>query len=592
MLSITEFNILNYLRQNTYENQRKLADYLGVSLGKCNYNLRALIQEGLVSTDYNLTEAGQKALAPHRVENAVIMAAGMSQRFAPLSYERPKGLLVVKGEVLIERQIEQLKEAGINDITLVVGYMKEQFFYLHEKYDVDIVVNEDYYRYNNTSTLILVTERLGNTYICSSDNYFVDNPFEQYVYDAYYSAVFFPGEAQDGEFGLITDTKDIITGICHEPVDMWCMLGHVYFDKAFSAAFSKILKAEYEEPSTRSLLWESVYEKHLDKLKMRIRRYDNDKMFEFDSVKELRQFDERYLDSNSSRIFKNICRILDCEEDDICNIEVLKKGLTNLSFAFDVFGKRYVYRHPGLGTEKIINRQSEAFSEEVASRLGLDSTLIYIDKHEGWKISHYIENAGILDYHNPAQVEQAIGLMRKLHDAKVKSDFDFDFWQGTLDLIDKTKESHKDFEDFDTLRAQIELLYEKTQKDNVPWVLCHCDCYEPNFLIDEEGNMTLIDWEYSGNDDPSSDMGTFICCSDYTYEEALWVLELYHGGKPDRKQLRHDLAYIAIASYHWYIWAIYQESLGNAVGEFLFIWYKYAKEYMKHAMDMYEEDEI
>ena len=57
--------------------------------------------------------------------NAIIMAAGMSTRFAPLSYELPKGLLNVKGEVLIERQIRQLQEAGISDITVVVGYMKE-----------------------------------------------------------------------------------------------------------------------------------------------------------------------------------------------------------------------------------------------------------------------------------------------------------------------------------------------------------------------------------------------------------------------------------------------------------------------------------
>ena len=114
-----------------------------------------------------------KKLEPYKVKNAIIMAAGMSSRFAPLSYENPKGLLNVKGDILIEREIRQLKEAGINDITIVVGYMKEKFFYLEEKYNVKIVINEDYYRYNNTSTLIKVLDQLSNTYICSSDNYFV-----------------------------------------------------------------------------------------------------------------------------------------------------------------------------------------------------------------------------------------------------------------------------------------------------------------------------------------------------------------------------------------------------------------------------------
>ena len=72
-----------------------------------------------------ITEKGISALAPYKVDNAIIMAAGMSSRFVPLSFEKPKGLLVVKDEVLIERQIRQLLEAGIRQIILVLGYKKE-----------------------------------------------------------------------------------------------------------------------------------------------------------------------------------------------------------------------------------------------------------------------------------------------------------------------------------------------------------------------------------------------------------------------------------------------------------------------------------
>lgn len=76
--------------------------------------------------------------------NAIIMAAGTASRFVPLSIECPKGLLEVKGEILIERQIRQLQEAGIDDITIVVGYKAEMFQYLATKYDVDIVNNLHY----------------------------------------------------------------------------------------------------------------------------------------------------------------------------------------------------------------------------------------------------------------------------------------------------------------------------------------------------------------------------------------------------------------------------------------------------------------
>ena len=68
------------------------------------------------------------------MKNAIILAAGKSSKFAPFTYEKPKGLFCVKGEILIERQIEQLQNAGIKDIYIVVGYMKEKFFYLEQKY--------------------------------------------------------------------------------------------------------------------------------------------------------------------------------------------------------------------------------------------------------------------------------------------------------------------------------------------------------------------------------------------------------------------------------------------------------------------------
>lgn len=114
----------------------------------------------------------------YKVDNAVILAAGTSSRFAPLSCERPKALIEVKGEVLIERQIRQLQEAGIGQIILVTGYMKEKFQYLRDQFGVTIVENRDYLSRNNHASIYAVKPYLGNTYICCGDNYFSENPFE------------------------------------------------------------------------------------------------------------------------------------------------------------------------------------------------------------------------------------------------------------------------------------------------------------------------------------------------------------------------------------------------------------------------------
>lgn len=555
-----------------------------MSLSKNEFNI---LNEKRINGSISADELEQ--LKPYKVDNAIIMAAGMSSRFAPLSYEKPKGLLNVKGEILIERQIRQLKEVGITDITVVVGYMKEKFFYLDDKFGVKIVVNEDYYRYNNTSTLIRVLDKLSNTYICSSDNYFMDNVFEPYVYCGYYSAVYADGETD--EYCLSFDNDDRINGVSVGGADSWYMLGHVYYDRKFSDKFKAILEREYEKADTKEHLWEDLYMKHIDELDLYVRKYDAGKVLEFDSLDELRAFDEEYINNADSTILKNICNILHCEMKNIVNIKAIKAGLTNTSFQFEVDGKGYVYRHPGVGTSKYINRKSEAFSMDVAARLGLDDTFIYMDAEHGYKISRFIDNARELDYSNSKEVRMALDIIRKLHNERVISVYDFGIWDKTEEFIVKLNDTGKsDFDEFGELHTKMKKLKDCIMSDSrADKCLCHNDCYSPNFLLDANDKMYLIDWEYSGNDDPASDIGTFICCSTYSYDEAVAVIKEYLECEPDNETLAHYVGYVAIASYYWYVWALYQETRGNSVGEWLYMWYKNSKLYCDKAEELYNK---
>ena len=521
--------------------------------------------------------------------NAIIMAAGTSSRFAPLSYEKPKGLLKVKGEILIERQICQLQEAGISDITIIVGYKAELFQYLSSKYNVDIVMNEDYNQYNNTSSIIRVLDKLENTYICSSDNYFPNNVFLEKPLESYYSALF--AEGSTNEYCLTTDDQENIISVTIGGSDSWYMVGHVFFNKEFSDKFRKIMVEEYPNEETKKGYWEDVYIKHLNELPyLKIHRYQENDIKEFDTLEELRLFDKSYINNTDSKILQNICTILQCEEKDIIDINVLKKGMTNCSFAFTCKKdeQKYVYRHPGIGTEAFISRESEYFSMQVANRLGLDSTFVYMHPTEGWKLSTYIEDARVLDYHNPSELKQAVGLLAQLHEANIQSAFSYRLWDQANDFLEKIEVLKKnDAPDFYELRDLIESLYEFTKKDNWPECLNHCDALAANFLIDSEDRMTLIDWEYSGQGDTAQDLGSFIACSDMNYEEAMFAIKNYLGHEPSIEELRHYLAYTAIASYCWYLWAIYQEANGVDTGEYLELWHKYSYLYSEKAINLY-----
>jgi CTP:phosphocholine cytidylyltransferase-like protein len=273
--------------------------------------------------------------------NAIIMAAGTSSRFVPLCWERPKGLIEVKGEILIERQIKQLKAAGVDDITIVTGYMADKYEYLKDKFGVSLVYNQDYTRYNNTSTLMCVLDKLGDTWICSSDNYFTENVFDEHPARSQYSAEYTDGETD--EYCLTCDKDDNIINVTVGGANAWYMIGHVFFSKDFSDAFKKILVDEYKNEETRQGYWEDVYIKHLKELPlMKIRKFSPGIIQEFDSLEELRAFDKSYVDDTRSEVMERLCKELNCKQCDITSISKYKEKDYKYGFAFSFNNAKYV----------------------------------------------------------------------------------------------------------------------------------------------------------------------------------------------------------------------------------------------------------
>lgn len=288
-LTQSQFDVLHALaRADEPLTQCRLHEATGMSLGSVNAAVRELEARGCVVGQRRITDAGLEATEPYRVNNAVIMVASLSERFAPISYEHPKGTLRVRGETLIECQIRQLHEAGITDVAVVVGCKKEYFFHLAE------------------------------------------------------------------QFGATIGGRDA-----------WIMLGHAYFDRAFSAAFTRIPEEVYDLPRTAPLLRESIYLDHVKELDMVIRRYPAGVINEFDSVDEIRGFDPMLMENVDSKVIGIISSALGCAKSQIHDFYPLKQGITNPFCHFAVDDREYVYRHPGIGTDKIIDRRAETASLEL-----------------------------------------------------------------------------------------------------------------------------------------------------------------------------------------------------------------------------------
>lgn len=502
-------------------------------------------------------------------KNAIILAAGKSNNFAPFTYEKPKGLFCVKGEVLIERQIEQLLEAGISDIYIVVGYMKEKFFYLEQKYPgVFLIPNNKYDKYGNIYSLYVAREYLENTYVCCADHYFIKNPFlEENPKMSYRLCNYQKGKFR--EFAVKISNENIITEVKIGGSDSYAMVGPAYFNNNFSQKMKLFLDNEINDFGVPQMFWEEFYAKHIKELTLISKEIQLGDVLEFDDIEDLRRFDSDFLRNVDSDIIENICSVLQCEGNEIQKISVINAGLTNVSFAYEVEGKKYVYRHPGGTAINLVDRRTECIVQRMARDLEIDKSLIHIDS-TGWKISRYISGARECNFEqNYEQIKQCFESIHKLHRQKVNENIKmFDNvveGKKLLDLAATTKGNLR--REFSEILAKIDVLDEKIKSKafelGISKVICHNDIYEPNFISDDKGKIYLIDWEYAGLNYAANDIGTILCRKQWKEQQIEEMIKLYLGENANLEVIKFYKAFVPISAFYWFCWGLYKGSVGD-----------------------------
>lgn len=566
--------------------QRALASRVRTSLGSVNALLSEAKSAGLLNEEATLTPAGQKYLEPFRVDGAVILAAGFGSRFVPLTYERPKGLLKVNGERMIERQIRQLREVGITDITLVVGYLKEAFEYLIDLYGVKLLYNPDFSTMNNISSVYHAASLFEgrNMYLLSSDNWMRENLFHTYEPGSWYAAVHVSGETR--EWVLHYNKKEVITGVEVGGRDADVMYGPVYLSRAFSAALLPALKEAYRTPGKEQYYWENVYLDLLAAKKappLSVNLQPDGVIYEFENLEELRAFDASYRDHSDSKAMALISEVFQVPESEITGIECLKAGMTNRSFLFRIKGKAYICRIPGEGTEKLIDRRAEGESYRAIAPLGLAEELIYFNPENGYKISVYYEDARSADPESEADLRACMEVLKKLHRAPCRVSQRFDLGERIAFYESLCLEKGEiPFLDYAEVREKMNRLLSWIHGLQRPETLSHIDPVYANFLFTGEG-IRLIDWEYAGMADPLIDfaMATIYAEKDFAYAKRL--LDYYGDTDVPRERAEQlVIAYMALGGFLWALWAVYKEALGVSFGTYPLTQYRYAKEGYAH----------
>jgi CTP:phosphocholine cytidylyltransferase-like protein/thiamine kinase-like enzyme len=525
----------------------------------------------------------------YRVKNAIILAAGFGSRCVPLTFETPKGLLKVHGQPMIERQIEQLIEKEITEIIIVVGYKKENFDYLIDKYNVKLVYNPEYSTKNNLATLYHVSQYLGSTYLLMSDHFIKDNIFNKYESRSWYSCTYFDGPTS--EWCVEASPSGKIESLEIGGKDSLAVLGPAYFSPSLSETFKQLLTDYYNRPGTEDYYWEQVLLDHIKRLVIYV-NIQTGNVHEFENLEELRKFDPSYDKESNNEILKSIARHFDVPEYEIQNIYPIKKGLTNDSFHFSIGDKEYVYRVPGAGTDKLIDRIKEYEVYQVIIPLGICDDIEYLDAGSGHKIAVFWKNARVCDPFNPEDVEKCMGKLRDFHALKLKVNHDFNIFDQIM-FYESLLSFPSCFNDYEETRTNVMSLKEYIDTAEKEIILAHIDSVPDNFLFIPDGaggeEIRLIDWEYAGMHDKHIDIAMFAVYAMYDREHVEALIDSYFKGKCPYPIRIKIYAYIALCGLLWSNWCEYKREKGIEYGEYAMRQYRFAKDYYKIFMEKGEK---
>ena len=579
-MNVQELDILNAIRKNPKVNQREIANQSGYSLGFVNRVVKELQEEKWLSPTGELSKKAKTFIKENQPQRAIILAAGFGMRMVPINTEIPKGLMEVKGEVLIERMIRHLHEVGITDIQVVVGFMKERYEYLIDEFQVKLVVNSEYQVKNNLHSLSKVKSSLDKTYIIPCDIWSEENPFSDFEPYSWYMVT----NEQSIESTVRVNRKRELVMI-DETEEGNQMIGLSYVMGEEATLIQEKLQEFSKKSSYDHEFWECTLQ---DKNKWIIpsKVVNSKQLIEINTYEQLRE-----IDGNSANLQTDAISIIqDCfnvEVDEIKNITVLKKGMTNRSFLFECQNQKYIMRIPGEGTDHLINRKEEADVYQALENRKICDDVLYMNPDNGYKITAYLEDATNCDAENWDEVEACMTKLREFHELNLKVDHRFDIF-GQIDFYESLWNGEKSyFKDYETTKTAIFELKKWIDTLEKNETLVHIDAVPDNFLFTKDG-IRIIDWEYAGMQDPHVDIAMFCIYSLYSREQVDHLIDLYFKGEVSPIIRTKIYAYIASAGLLWSNWCEYKRSLGIDFGEYSLCQYRYAKEYSKLVLSTLE----
>ena len=243
-------------------------------------------------------------------------------------------------------------------------------------------------------------------------------------------------------------------------------------------------------------------------------------------------------------------------------------GLTNKVFRLGEF----CLRIPGAGTEEYIDRANEAVAAREAARAGVSPAVIHADAETGIMVTAFIDGAATMSPKafrdrkgSPARAGQAF---RKLHVSGAVFPFRFELFAMIDDYLKvlSTKDVALPDGYHDVVR-EAEVVRAALAAHPVPLAPCHCDPLCENFL-DTGERMWIVDWEYSGMNDPMWDLGDLSVEGVFSEAQDAEMMAAYFNRPPTPAEQGRMTIYKAMCDLLWTLWGLIQLANQNPADDF------------------------
>ena len=484
-----------------------------------------------------------------------------------------------RNQCLIDRTLSILREIGVDRIVLIVGYRSELF----EKYrseDVVIYKASNYEFSGSMASLATASEVIDDDFLLvEGDTFFEKKVLEQLGNIEEGNCLVATEESGSGDECYIESQSGFITKISKDKHRICRFEGELLGISRISYETYQAMLSKWRKSNNSYLNYEHVLMDVTEPLDRPFLFFKNliwgdvDCPEDFKRLKEvtyraLRRKEDPFDKDNLMKYLTDIF-----PEEDVSQAEIIQiGGMSNKNFRVNFKGRSYVLRVPGNGSDGMMERSNEEFNALEGCKMGVNPEIRYFDAKTGIKLADYVENAETL---NAATIQRHDNLRKiadiyhKIHDAHVRLKNEFNLFQEIEKydrLLEKVGASM--YEGWDEFKPKVMSLVSRLNAIGIEMTPCHDDAVPENFIKAEDGTIYLIDWEYSGMNDPMADFAALFLESDFPEETQDYFLDKYYSGNVPAGIKERILCYEILWDALWAQWTVIKEACGDDFGSY------------------------